>query len=849
MKQISRKELVSRADLRYSGTVDRREAGLPIGNGTMGSMVFTSPSAIKFAFNRVDVFATNSKTNSFNRRHSDYGYGCGFVDIDFVDYGEDVFDVNTVQHLSLYDACASIQGNGVLATIFAEKENDTFLVRIHDTRQYCGSVQIKVNMMRPAEFQTLSHLAISELSMHEKWIVLKQEFREDDYYCASALAVWVEGADAIIRMNDEKGGREPVGRQTRESKVIGQAQETQMRLCLKPGSQNFVVYVTSAATFDEKEDIIKTVLEKASRAEKVGWETSLSIHKQEWHNFWEKSYVQLESKDHYAEKIEQHYTYFFYLMKSSSEGKYPPNFGGMIFSPCGDFRHWGTMQWWNNLSLYYHAILPSGHLELLEPLLSMYEGMEDNTREAARQQWGAKGRYIPEVTWFNGPEKLPEDIAEEMRETYLFQRPWEERSDTFKEFVDRKPPHESRYNYKFYEHYEKGRVVYKERGYGPYGATTYMFGSQVGVAFSFWNYYMYTKDLKFLRERAYPIIRDVAEFFMTIPLIQKAEDGKYHIYHTCTDESYYGCTDGMENVAGMNAILPILLKAAKILHIDQSQWERWEEFASHMAPIPTTDLRDSVYKTNEGEAVMWSCGREPVLAYDKGVPSLYPCDHFQLSEYATMDLEPERFQISVNTLKHRIKTYGLTSPYLVSEMSGCARMFAAHGMKQEFEETALAQLNGINASKEYCYYNDTGRIPVFQNRLTVREGVNCISAQRLGNVASAVQLALCQSSGGAPEAEPVIKLFAAVPDDWCASFSLWCRGGFQITASIEMGQPKQIHIFSKLGGMLRLYNPFPNCMVLVSGNHGIKYEGNDGILVFDTEKEEELEVYKKNNKR
>ena len=205
MKKLSRRELVSRADLHYQGTVRRREGGFPIGDGEMGAMLFTSPSALKLAVNRCDVFAANSYTNSFNRRHSDYGYGIGFVDVDLVDYGEDVFGPDTTQHLDLYEASARIQGRGVEAEVFAEAERGALCLRVKDGRDYEGSIQVKVDMMRPSEFRTLSNLAVSRLTMESRngagkpdTVVLKQVFTEreectgNEHYCASALAVWVE---------------------------------------------------------------------------------------------------------------------------------------------------------------------------------------------------------------------------------------------------------------------------------------------------------------------------------------------------------------------------------------------------------------------------------------------------------------------------------------------------------------------------------------------------------------------------------------------------------------------------------------------------------------------------------
>jgi hypothetical protein len=82
------RKLVSRADLNYDKPASRSEEGMPIGNGRMGSLVWTSPSALKFQINRVDVFAENSYTTSFPRADTDYASGCGYVDINLVQSGE-----------------------------------------------------------------------------------------------------------------------------------------------------------------------------------------------------------------------------------------------------------------------------------------------------------------------------------------------------------------------------------------------------------------------------------------------------------------------------------------------------------------------------------------------------------------------------------------------------------------------------------------------------------------------------------------------------------------------------------------------------------------------------------------
>ena len=84
MLSVDYEKLVSSADITLNRPVSRREAGLPIGNGRMGSLVWTTPSAMKFQINHTDVYANGGATNSFFHRESDYAFGLGFVDIRFV---------------------------------------------------------------------------------------------------------------------------------------------------------------------------------------------------------------------------------------------------------------------------------------------------------------------------------------------------------------------------------------------------------------------------------------------------------------------------------------------------------------------------------------------------------------------------------------------------------------------------------------------------------------------------------------------------------------------------------------------------------------------------------------------
>jgi len=133
--QVNRRDQVSRADLVFDSPAARPEEGMPVGNGRIGGLVWTTPSALKFQINRVDVHAMDSTTVSFPRADSDYSSVCGYVDINVVDAGEDVFTGPVFrQHLALYEALMTAQGRGLTARVLTWPNGDVMAVEIDDQR-------------------------------------------------------------------------------------------------------------------------------------------------------------------------------------------------------------------------------------------------------------------------------------------------------------------------------------------------------------------------------------------------------------------------------------------------------------------------------------------------------------------------------------------------------------------------------------------------------------------------------------------------------------------------------------------------------------------------------------------
>jgi hypothetical protein len=823
--EVDYRKLVSRADLIYEKPVPRSEEGIPIGNGRMGSLVWTTPTQLRFQINRVDVYASNCASNSFFERHTDYCGGCGFVDIDFGSSGEAPFpEAGFRQHLSVYDGSLVIQGKGVTARVLTWPEHDvmaisvdaaaTPMVRLRMLRFEANSAQSeKLVRDHIAVVQTRSHTAASQLFVHGDRIALSQGFREGDFCCKSAVAIGM------------------VGR-------AGQPQllsETEVGI-VAPGSATYSILIASAATFDPDEDVTAAAFRALDAAQPKGF---AAIERQTagwWHDFWRRSFVHLTSADGEADFVEQNYTYFLYLMASSSRGKFPPKFNGMIWSTGGDFRSWGSQHWFANLSCYYEALPAANRWELMDPMFDMYSGMYQACATAARQQWGSQGMYIPETVYFDGLEKLPDDIASEMRALYLLQRPWEQRSERFREFAMTKLPHSSRWNWIESGSWVNGRWVIKERGYGPYGAVTHIFGSTAKIAYLYWRRYEFTLDREWLAKRAYPMLRAAVEFYRNYPNVKKGADGRYHIHSVNSNEGVYGARDTDEDLSAMRGVTAALLRAASILGADANMQPAWKEFLANLAPLPTSDDPEALKPANYQGPRVFVRGLNPVVKGGGFLPdgNSLPMWFFDLCNVESRDRET--VDIANATLTQTFRN-GVTAQTPVSVLSKLAIAAASLGRGDAVRFLIPNQMRAIAPERATAYKNGG----VLANRMTLREGPQALDAERLGRASQALHLALLQSNPPAPGEEPVLHVFPAWPKEWSASYTLLARGSFLISASIQDGRVAFVELESQAGAECRLRNPFDGEVTLY--RDGAKAEGLKGTMLrFGTRKGERVTV-------
>ena len=140
------RSLISQSDLVYAQPAARSEEGIPVGNGRMGSLVWTTPSQLRFQVNRADVYANNCDTNSFFERHNDYCSGCAYLDIEFA--GQPFPAPGLRQHLSVYDGALAVEGDGLSLRVLAWPAQDVIAITVDDRRVPREPISAVLRMLR-----------------------------------------------------------------------------------------------------------------------------------------------------------------------------------------------------------------------------------------------------------------------------------------------------------------------------------------------------------------------------------------------------------------------------------------------------------------------------------------------------------------------------------------------------------------------------------------------------------------------------------------------------------------------------------------------------------------------------
>ena len=406
-----------------------------------------------------------------------------------------------------------------------------------------------------------------------------------------------------------------------------------------------------------------------------------------------------------------------YLLISSSVGcEYPANLQGVwngAYSPA-----WACTFFNNeNIQMAYWQAYAGNLSEATLPLFNLYDKFKDDYRENAKNLFGCRGILLP-----------------------LFM----DNSNGKKENTQ---PH-----------------------------VLYWTGSSAWISAIYYDYFLYTGDEKFLRERAYPFMKEAALFYEDFMVYD--QNGKLKSYPSNSPEnSPAGDFEGSKEIsvainstmdfALLKELLTNLVVASEKLNIDEEKRKNWLKM---LAAIPE-------YEINEDGAIKeWMHPDFKDNYHHRHQSHIYPLfPGFEINE----ENNPELFEAMRIAVNKRL-VIGLKSQTGWS-LAHMANIYARLGDGKSAKECLNLLIRFCTGANLYTYHNDWRNMGVTLKYMHAGHAPYQVDAN-MGFV-SAVYEMLLYSDGDK------IKLLPALPKEWVKGKieHIQARGGFDLTIEWELG--------------------------------------------------------------
>lgn len=303
---------------------------------------------------------------------------------------------------------------------------------------------------------------------------------------------------------------------------------------------------------------LQTMEKSMADTKKISPKKHYTDHKKWWNDFWDRSWIKATPSDSIARSnsdndaflVSRAYHLQRFINASAGRGNYPIKFNGSIFtvplegSPGGaDYRRWGPGYWWQNTRLPYISMSTSGDYDLMRPLFKMYaDEILELSKFRTKKYFGFDGAYLPECMYFWGSA---------FTETYGW-TPYEEREDPLQE--------------------------------SPWHKWEWVSGPE--LVFMMLDYYDYTENKVFLREKIIPTANEIIKFFDNY--YKTNDEGKLVMYPAMAAETWWDCTNPMPELSGLHGITKRLMALPGDLTLDSDR-KFWIEINGKLPEIPLRD--------------------------------------------------------------------------------------------------------------------------------------------------------------------------------------------------------------------------------------------------------------------
>ena len=329
--------------------------------------------------------------------------------------------------------------------------------------------------------------------------------------------------------------------------------------------------------------------------------------------------------------------------------------------------------------------------------------------------------------------------------------------------------------------YVPGSMVHDGSAIWSWQHVLYWPGTSAWVSQAFWWHYLYSNDEDFLREQAYPFMRESMLFYEGY--LTREDDGLYHVSPDFSPEHGGWGRDGTLSLSMIRGLVAGLLASVEILEIDEPHLDRWRDIAEHLPDY------------NQDE--------QTGLFLKEGDP--YKFFHYHLSHlgpiYPGGDLNLDGSDADVKLIETSMNNHakyghpdwvGWSFVWNSIICSRAGRPERARWSLQQFAD-ACVSCNTFNLNGDW---KDTGLSSVN----------HAVTYCQDGNMAavSAINEMLLQSWGGR------IRLFPACPADWrdVAFDRLLAEGNVEVSSARANGETQWVKLLSPRDQQVRVQNPF-----------------------------------------
>ena len=260
------------------------------------------------------------------------------------------------------------------------------------------------------------------------------------------------------------------------------------------------------------------------------------------------------------------------------------------------------------------------------------------------------------------------------------------------------------------------------------------------LAHFFYDYYQFTGDREFLRDRAVPLLKEVALFQEDLLKDTEDKSGKYRFFISASPEHGHGLINSAFDISIAKAIHQYLIDGCQELGIEQENIPKWKKFISKLPPYLIND---------KGQLQEWAIA---------GVPEIFNQRHHSafLPVYQFCEFDPEKtpelwkasqrsFQGKVDGWLRNPKSNSQNITHGMANQGQCAARLGRGDIVNE----VLARLIGGN----YI-------LPNFMMHYWERKARKCFGMDPIGTIPDIVNNSLLFAWDGTLDVLP------ALPEQW-----------------------------------------------------------------------------------